>query len=145
MIDLSKNLFWLFFFFFFLLLWFFWPGVHVIPQDFKKLGITLFLWWLVRSGLFLSRWRESAKERDKIESLDGHWEALKEKCCVLFVSSDCWILLLLLLIIIIIIIIIIIFIIIIVIVVTIIFINIINIVIIIIIIIIINIIIIVII
>ena len=40
------------------------------------------------SGLILSRWRQSAKEGDKTESLDGHWEVLKEKCCLPSVSSD---------------------------------------------------------
>ena len=36
----------------------------------------------------LSRWRKSAKESDKIESLDGHWQALKEKRRFPPVSSD---------------------------------------------------------
>ena len=41
-----------------------------------------------RSGLFLNRWRESAKESDKFESLDGNWQALKEKRRFPPVSSD---------------------------------------------------------
>jgi len=42
----------------------------------KVVDIIYFVVKLSGGPGVLCRWRESAKEGDKIESLDGHWEAL---------------------------------------------------------------------